>query len=122
MFNDFNSDTIFCIGQRDDGKVWVGSYNGYLSIIDGEKITQSKANDIRFLLGCRNYGNQLIVNNENGLRISLFNSDFKQKTLATDVAGFYNFISSDNILYVGTNTYKRLMYKAVKDLENSAVE
>ncbi|WP_372474765.1 two-component regulator propeller domain-containing protein [Capnocytophaga sp. ARDL2] len=122
MFNDFNSDTIFCIGQTDDGKVWVGSYNGYLSIIDGEKITQSKANDIRFLLGCRNYGNQLIVNNENGLCISLFNSDFKQKTLATDVAGFYNFISSDNILYVGTNTYKRLMYKAVKDLENSAVE
>lgn len=121
LFNESNSDAIFSIGQTADGKVWTGSYNGYITTLNGEKQTQSKVQEVLALPGGISVGNKHIINDQYTASLLLFENENRYKKIAENVAGFYNFVSSKNIFYAGVNNYRGLMYKPVKEIENTQI-
>ena len=41
LFNGTNSDGLYALTQSPDGRVWLGSYNGGFSILQGETLKES---------------------------------------------------------------------------------
>lgn len=105
IYNKSNAQQIFSLAQAKDGKIWAGSYNGSLSIIDKNTIIETPFRDL-FLNGSKNIGDKIIMNLEANKGILLFeNHKTKPKKISDTLISFYNFLSRDSILYLGTSTY-----------------
>ena len=120
LYNNTNSGQIFSLNQTADGKIWAGSYNGNISVIENGKITESNIHEHRILNGGLAFGNKMILNAEGGNGILLFENPNQYKKISDTIYSFYNFISSKNTLYSGTRAYG-LMYKSTKYLENAKI-
>lgn len=105
IYNKSNAQQIFSLAQAKDGKIWAGSYNGSLSIIDKNRIVETPFKDL-FLNGSKNIGDKILMNLEAKNGILLFeNHKTKPKKISDTLISFYNFLSRDSTLYLGTSTY-----------------
>lgn len=114
IFNNSNSQQIFSIIQAEDGRIWAGSYNGALSVVDKRKIFQSDFNTMVMNGGIR-VGKKILINGEGGRGVFLFDSEKEFRKINDSIICFYNFLSKDSVLYCGTSSWG-VMYAKWKDV------
>lgn len=102
IFNRSNSNTVFTLLQDSKNQVWAASYQGALSILNGNKITESPITDIQFMNGGTVYNHKMILLAESDRGVLLFDGIDHYKKIADSVTGFYTYLSRDNKLYIGT--------------------
>lgn len=121
LYNNTNSGQIFSLNQTSDGKIWAGSYDGNISIIENNKVTESKIRDYRIMSGGISIGNKMVLNTEGGKGILLFEDLNRYKKISDTITSFYNYISKDGTFYSGTSGHG-LMYKPLKDIKNPNIK
>ncbi len=121
IYNKTNSGQIFSLIQAKDGKIWAGSYDGNISVIDNGKIQESKIHDFRIMNGGLAFKDKVILNAEHRKGILLFKELNRFEKISDTITAYYNYISSDSIFYAGTYRYG-IMYKPVKDIENRNIK
>lgn len=118
LFNKTNSNTVFTLQQDSHGKIWAGSYQGALSVIDKDHVTESSVKTIQWMNGGMSYKDKIILIGEAGNGVFLFDTPNRYKKIADSVTGFYLYESKDKTTYLGTAS-QGLWYKKTEDLENT---
>lgn len=121
LYNNTNSGQIFSLTQTADGKIWAGSYNGNISIVDNDKVVESKIHEYKIMNGGFALGKKVVLNTEYTKGVLLFNELNQYKKISDTISSYYNYLSRDSMFYVGTTSYG-LMYKHLKDIENINVK
>ncbi|PTT66768.1 MULTISPECIES: histidine kinase [unclassified Chryseobacterium] len=118
LFNNTNSNTVFTLRQDSRGKIWAGSYQGALSVIDKDRITESSVKTIQWMNGGMSHKDKMILIGEAGKGVFLFDTPNRYKKIADSVTGFYLYESRNKTTYLGTAS-QGLWYKRSEDLENT---
>lgn len=114
VFNNTNSQQIFSLTQAKDGKIWAGSYNGKLTFIDKDKITQSNLAFSYMNFGKR-IGSKILLNTEFQKGILLFDNEKKYRKIVDSANSYTNFFSKDSTLYI-SDSFKGIKYAPWKEV------
>lgn len=120
VFNNSNSNEIFTLTQDTKGNIWAGSYQGALSLISENKITQSKLTNIMFMNGGLTYKDKTILFGEGNKGAMLFSDANNFKKITPDETFFYGAISKNNTLYLGGFSGHGLWFTSTDNLEKNA--
>lgn len=118
LFNNSNSGSVFTLLQKNNGQIWAGSYNGFLSVIDKNKVLQSTIKDYLFMNGGLAYKDKLLLFAESNKGALLFSDKDTYKKIADSTTFFYAFQSKNNILYMGSSA-KGLWCTPIKNLDSN---
>lgn len=122
LFNGTNSDGLYALTQSPDGRVWIGSYNGGFSILQGETLKESAIRNFQMINGATPIGNKVLFHTAHK-GLYLF-SDEKTYTQINDTlaasSSYLSQLSGRQRLYVGYP--KGIAYKEIADLENKQVK
>lgn len=104
LFNQNNSNNIFTICQDKLHRIWVGSYDNYLSIIDNNSLSSHYDENLRFMSGSLSYNDKLfmIAESEQFGGILRFDDIGKYTQITKHVTGYYLY-QKNNKLYFGTS-------------------
>lgn len=102
LFNHSNSSSVFTLLQSDDGKIWAGSYQGYLATLDNSISKQSRITDFMYMNGGLAYKDKMLLFAESEKGALLFSDENKFKKIADSATFFYAYKSKDNKLYLGS--------------------
>ena len=116
--NNSNSNSVFILVQHQNGGIWAGSYQGSLSVIDKNKITESNIKDIMFMNGGLPYKDKMLLFAESEKGALLFSNKDNFKKIADNATFFYAYPSKDSILYLGSSG-KGLWSTPIKNLESN---
>lgn len=114
VYNNTNSQQIFSLTQAQDGKIWAGSYNGKLSFIDKDKITQSNLAFSYMNFGKR-IGHKVLLNTEFQRGILLFENEKKYRKIVDSANSFTNFFSRDSTFYI-SDAFQGIKYAPWKEI------
>lgn len=117
LYNKSNSSSVFSLLQKDNGQIWAGSYSGFLTTINQNKINQSKVTDFMFLNGGLTYKDKLLLFAESQKGVLLFTDANNYRKIIDSTSFFYAFKSSDNKLYLGSSV-KGLWYTQIENLNS----
>lgn len=93
IYNHTNSAETYALVQDINGRIWAGSYNGYLSIIDGNKLMPVNCNNTRFIDGPFAYKDKVYLFAETPLSLLAFDRLGKMKAVTQKVSGFFSYRS-----------------------------
>lgn len=102
IFNNTNSAQVFTMSQTPDHKKWFGSYNGFLSIMENNKIQQAPTKNLRFLNGNIIIGNKLLLFTEGVKGNYLFSSPNQYQKILEKYTFFYAFKAKNGKYYFGS--------------------
>ncbi len=88
--------------QTSDSKLWFGSYNGYLSTIQDNHISELSVKNGRFLNGNINIGNKLLLFSEINTANYLFSSSTHYKKILDKSTFFYGYKAKNGKYYLGS--------------------
>lgn len=118
LYNNTNSNAIFSIVQDKKNRIWAGSYQGALSVIDGDKLIQSQLKDLMFMNGGLAINDKMLLFAESLKGALLFSDPNTYRRIADSTTFFYGYISKDKKLYLGSST-KGLWFTNVENLEQN---
>lgn len=102
LFNNSNSSQVFTMAQTPDGKIWLGSYNGFLSVIENNSVQPIDIEDFRAMNGHILIGNKILLFGEGHKGNYLFtNTKNYKKTLENEVF-FYGYKAKNGKYYLGS--------------------
>lgn len=111
VFQHAGSSAIQAITQDNKGRVWAGSYEGGLAVIDSGGLREYREPGITFLSNAVTIGNYnyfIVENAAYGLQ--QYDRDGHRKTLKNKLTGYYQYISADRQrYYFGTNNTECLL-------------
>ncbi|MBN8640667.1 MAG: histidine kinase [Flavobacteriales bacterium] len=102
LFNDSNSSSVFTLLQADGGKIWAGSYQGFLTTLNNGICKQSKINNFMYMNGGLAYKDKILLFAESEKGALLFTDENKFKKIADSATFFYAYHSKNNKLYLGS--------------------
>lgn len=117
LFNNSNSSSVFTLLQANDGKIWVGSYQGFLSEIDKNSSEQSSITDFMFMNGGLAYKDKMLLFAESEKGSLLFSNIDKFRKIVDNATFFYAYKSKNNKLYLGSSA-KGLWFTDISNLDN----
>lgn len=117
LFNHAHSTSVFSLGQGRDGKIWVGSYLGALSVIDGQKVAQSKFTNFMFLNGGLALKDKMLLFPESRKGALLFSDKDHFQKIEENSSFFYAYLSKNRRLYLGSEA-KGLFYTEASTIDN----
>lgn len=118
LFNNSNSTAVFSLLQDNKGKIWAGSYQGYLSTIDDTKVKQSDINDFMFMNGGLAHEDKMLLFAESEKGALLFTNENNYRKIADSTTFFYAYKTSNNKLYLGS-TSKGLWFTNISNLDKN---
>lgn len=118
LYNNTNSNSIFSIVQDKKNRIWAGSYQGALSIIDDDKLIQSQLKDLMFMNGGLAINDKTLLFAESLKGALLFSDPNTYRKIADSTTFFYGYLSKDKILYLGSST-KGLWYTRLENIEQN---
>lgn len=102
LFNESNSAQVFTMAQTPDSKLWVGSYNGFLSTIENNQIVKATTKNLRFLNGNVTVGNKLLLFAEGYMGNYLFFSPSQYQKILDKHVFFYGYKAKSGKYYLGS--------------------
>lgn len=103
IFNQTNANSIFTLAQDSRDRVWIGSYQGNMTAIDGHTITESKFTAVQWMPSHLRHRDKLLFFGE-GYKGNFWFSDVDDYTAAIQdsVICFYAYKALNGQVYVGT--------------------
>lgn len=117
LFNNSNSASVFTLVQKNNGEIWAGSYNGFLTVIDKNETAQSKLTDFMFMNGGLAYKDKVLLFAESLKGALLFSNKDNFRKIVDSATFFYAYKSKNNVLYLGSSA-KGMFYTPIKNLDN----
>lgn len=118
FYNNSNSTSVFSLLQDNNGCIWAGSYQGFLSKIENEKAIQSKVTDFMFMNGGLAYKDKMLLFTESEKGALLFSDINNYRKIADNATFFYAYKSKNNKLYLGS-AGKGLWFTDVANLDQN---
>lgn len=97
-----NSNSTFTLTQDNEGNIWSGSYQGALTVTDGEKILFTKNLPYKWLAQGLVLQNNILLPTETEKGLFVFNSRGSHKEFIDSVSVFSLYASRNHRLYLGT--------------------
>lgn len=97
-----NSNSTFTLTQDNAGNIWSGSYQGVLTVTDGEKILLTKNLPYKWLAQGLALQKNILLPTETEKGVLLFNSGGSYKEFIDSVSVFSLYTSRNHQLYLGT--------------------
>lgn len=110
-----NSNSTFTLTQDFKGNIWTGSYQGGLTVSDGNKILFTKNLPYKWLAQGLRLDKYMMIPTETDKGVLLFNTNGSFKKIADSVSTFCMYKSRSNRLFMGT-AFQGLWHIAVEDL------
>ncbi|MFY7964405.1 MAG: histidine kinase [Chitinophagaceae bacterium] len=121
LFNNSNSNLIFSVSQDNKGRIWAGSYNGGIAIIDSHKTIYKPTPKLAITNGACAVGNNQILISEGGYGLLNCNLNGSYKQILKGFTGFILYPdTSTQTLYYGTH-FKGLYFTKFNDLDKSTI-
>lgn len=118
LLNNSNSSSVFTLLQANNGTIWTGSYQGFLSTIGNNCINQSSITDIMFMNGGLAFKDKLLLFAESDKGALLFSDINNYRKIADNVTFFYAYKSKNNKLYLGSSA-KGLWVTDISNLDEN---
>lgn len=121
IFNGVSAANIHAIAQDDKNRVWVASYDGNLSVLDGSKATMLRQAGLAFLPGAISIGGyNYFIGESLNYGLLQYDNAGNKKSLTKNVNGFYQYVSPDNKrYYFGAGDHKGLWLADVNSLQSA---
>ncbi len=122
IFNKAASSAIHAIAQDKKGRIWAGNYEGILSIIDKDKITEQREEGLLFLPGSLATEDHVYINSEQyKYGLVQFDMNANKKGMTPDLPGFYLLLTRDKQnFYYGASGSKGVWKTTLSSLERGA--
>ena len=118
LFNKTNSASIFSVKEDSAARIWAGSYQGNLAILDKEKSTDLKGNRYKIMNGGAWLNDHMYLNADGMGGLLKYDMNGTVKQVNSNIMGFYSLLSTAKTqFYLGTANYGGIWQTAVKDLE-----
>jgi hypothetical protein len=118
IFESGSANSIFTLQEDSKGRIWAGSYQGDLAIIDHGQVVLQKKYPFKFMNGGTEISDNMYLIGEELAGIHTFNKTGKATNLQTNVTGYYLLTSRDrNHLYYATAGQKGLWKSSVSTLQ-----
>jgi hypothetical protein len=121
LFNHTNSSSIFTLQEDAAGRIWAGSYQGNLAIIENEHVKTIAGNGIMYMNGGSSFNNDMYLIGEGVVGLLKYSNDAQlKKALTPFTTGYFTYISRDKkYFYYGTPAYKGLWQAGIGSLEKN---
>jgi hypothetical protein len=120
IFNQTNSASIFTVREDYKGRIWAGSYQGYLAIIENDKIKQVASNGIMYMNGGTSFNNDMYLIGEGAVGLIKYNDDRKLVQKLNTTTGYCSYFTNDKkYFYYGTPGLMGLYQTSTASLQNN---
>lgn len=120
IFNHTSASAIHAIVQDSSGRIWVGSYEGGLSVIDQNKIVEYREDGLIFLPGPVSTRNHVyLISEKEEYGLLQYDMNGRKKILTPNALGFYTYLSKNKEhFYYGGTSYNGLWKTDMPSLES----
>ncbi len=120
IFNHTNSASIFTVREDDRGRIWAGSYQGHLAVIENNVLKNIKSNGIMYMNGGSTFNNKMYLIGEGAVGLITYNMNGKFIKKENIPTGYYTHISNDKkYFYYGTPGLMGLLQTSTASLQSN---
>jgi hypothetical protein len=118
LFNNTNSASIFTVREDYRGRVWAGSYQGNLVIIENDKLKTVQSNGIMYMNGGNAIDEDMYFIGEGAVGIIKYDKSENLSKPSITSTGYYSYVSKDKkYFYYGTPGLMGLMQTTTTSLQ-----
>jgi hypothetical protein len=117
LFNQSNSSAIFTVREDNMGRIWAGSYQNNIAIVNKNKVIELKRNTFKMMNGGDYFNGYMYLIGEGHEGLLRYDMKGNVKPLNTKTTGFYTYLSNNKKhFYYSTTNNEGLWQTTTKSL------
>jgi hypothetical protein len=123
IFQQSKSTAVHAVTQDSKGRIWAGSYEGGITIIDSTGIKEYRESGLNYLPNAVTINKHLyFIAENNAFGLQQFAENGKRKIIKNGLTGFYQYVSADKQRYYFGTTDTKCLLTGFASLQNGNPE